>query len=249
MGPDSTPAHPLLASPLVLSNPLVYAVRMTSPLLPATETLSAENTECALTATISFPQPETLQLTYHVRNNDTVPLYLLNQLWQDIRRNPATNQPQAEVPSNLVNIVARDEWVKISKAIPEIPFGLLVEVPYMPGMLRLEPGADFTQTITLPVPLRPYTTYESNLPDGPLVTRLLHFELGYLRGLAHVVEAATPLATTTGEAIFSTPHFPAKHQSVIAVGPFREALPVVSQPGSLSSRPRPASPDKWTPWS
>lgn len=221
---------------------------MNSPLLPAPETLSVENAECVLTVTLAFPKPDMLQLTYHMRNTDTVPLYLLNQLWQNIRRNPTTSQPQAEAPQNLVNIVEREEWVRISKAIPEIPFGLLVEVPYMPCMLRLEPGADYTQIISLAVPLRPYTTYESNLPDGPLVTRLLCFELGYLRGLPHVVEAATPLTTTAGDVIFSTQHLSANHQSVVAAGPFREALLVVSQPGSLSSRPRPASTGKWTPW-
>jgi hypothetical protein len=221
---------------------------MTSPLLPASETLSAENAECALTVTITFPQPETLQLHYHVRNNDNVPLYLLNQLWRDFLHNPATNQSVADVPPNLVNIVARAEWVKIGKTIPEIPFGILAEVPYMPAMMRLEPGADYAQTITLPVPVRPYTPYESNLPDGPLIVRQLHFELGYLRGLPHVVAAATPLVTATGEAIFGTGHFPAKYQSIIAVGPFREALSVISQPGSYSARPRPASTGKWTPW-
>lgn len=221
---------------------------MNALLLSTPETLSTENAECMLTVAISFPEPQTLQLRYHVRNNDTLPLYLLNQLWQDVRRNPATNQQQAEVPPNLVNIVAHPDLVKISKSIPEIPFGLLVEVPYMPLMLRLEPGADYTQTILLPVPLRPYTTYESNLPDGPLVSRHLYFELGYLRGLPHVTDATTQLATTTGDTIFSTSHFPAKHQSTIAVGPFREALPVVSQQDSLSSRPRPANTGSWTPW-
>jgi len=221
---------------------------MTSPLLLAPETLSAENAECALTVTIALTQPDTLQLEYRVRNHDTVPLYLFNQLWQDLRRDPATNQHQALVPPNLVNIVERGEWVKISKAIPEIPFGILVEVPYMPFMFRLEPGADYTQTITLPVPLRPYTTYESRRPDGPLVSRELHFELGYLRGLPELAEAITSLTTSTGEVIFSTHHFPAKYQSIIAVGPFKEAFSVVSQPGSLSSRPRPASTGKWTPW-
>jgi hypothetical protein len=118
----------------------------------------------------------------------------------------------------------------------------------MPFMLRLEPGADYAQTITLPVPLRPYTTYESRHADGPLVSRELHFELGYLRGLPELAEAITPLTTTTGEVIFSTYHFPAKDQSTIAVGPFKEVFSVVSQPGSLSSRPRPASTGKWTPW-
>ena len=221
---------------------------MTSALLPAPETLSAEYAECALVVTASFPQAETLRLEYRVRNHDIVPLYLFNQLWQDLRHDPATNQHQALVPPNQVNIVERGEWVKISKAIPEIPFGILAEVPYMPFMLLLEPGADYAQTITLPRPLRPYTTYESHLPDGPLVSRELHFELGYLRGLPHVAELTNPLMTTTGDTIFSIHHFPAKHQSTISVGPFHQAFSVISQPGSYSSRPRPTSNGKWTPW-
>lgn len=221
---------------------------MTSSQLPTPETLFAENAECALTVTLSFPRPDELQLVYRIQNNDTVPLYLLNQLWQNIYYDAETKQQQVQIPADLVNIVTRQDWVKISKAIPEIPFGLLVETPYMPCSLRLEPGTDYTQTITLPAPLRPYTKYESNLPDGPLVSRALHFELGYLRGLPQVASAATSLTTTAGDIVWSMHHLPASQQSIIAVGPFQGALAVISQPGSLSARPRPASTGKWTPW-
>jgi hypothetical protein len=214
---------------------------MTLPAFSAQQTLSAENADCALTVTLAFPTPDAVQLHYHVQNRSVLALYLLNQLWQTI-----TNQDQAVVPPNRANIEVLADQVKISQEVPEIPFGMLLEVPYMPLMVRIEPGADYAKTLTLPLPLIPYTRYESTPAPGPLLTRPLHVELGYILGHPHVESVLRQLQTTTREPVFAIPHFPASYQSTIGVGPFQEALAVVSL---LNPPPtKPASTGEWTPW-
>lgn len=214
---------------------------MNSPALPAQQTLSAENADCALTVTLTFPTPTTVQLHYHVQNRSALALYLLNQLWQTI-----SNQNQAVVPPNRANIEVLPDQVKISQEVPKIPYGMLLEVPYMPLMVRVAPGADYAHTLTLSLPLLPYTRYESTPAPGPLLTRPPHVELGYILGYPHVESALRQLQTTTGEPVFAIPHFPASYQSTIEVGPFQEALAVVSL---LNPTPtKPASKGGWTPW-
>lgn len=214
---------------------------MSSPILPAPETLSAENADCTLTVTLAFPKEGALQLRYHVQNQSALALYLLNQLWKNI-----DHLDRVEVPLNRANIEVLPDRVSVNQAIPEIPYGLLVESPYMPFMVRVAAGTAYTHTIDLPVPLLPYTVYERDSPTGPVITRPLHVGLGYIVGLPHVEQAVHQAVTTTGDTIFSSPHFPAKHQSIIEVGPFQELLPIVSQLNPYP--PRPASTGKWTPW-
>jgi hypothetical protein len=198
------------------------------------------NADCTLTVTLTFSERGLLQLCYQVQNHNALALYLLNQLWKGFDQ-----QNRVEVPPNRANIEVRPNRVTVSQAIPEIPYGLLVETPYLPFMVCVAPGATYTTTIALPVPLLPYTAYESDSSFGPVVTRALHVALGYLVGLPHVEHALRQSATTTGETVFSSPHFPAKYQSIIEVGPFQELLPVASQLNPY--QPRPAN--KWTPWS
>ena len=200
------------------------------------------NADCTLTVALTFSEPGLLQLCYHVQNHNALALYLLNQLWKGFDQ-----QNRVEVPPNGANIEVRPDRVTVSQAIAEIPYGMLAETPYMPFMVRIAPGATYTNTIDLPVPLLPYTAYESDSSFGPVVTRALHVALGYIVGLPHVEQALRQLTTTTGETIFSAPHFPAKYQSIIEVGPFQELLPVASQLNPYP--PRPANPGKWTPWS
>jgi hypothetical protein len=214
---------------------------MSSPLLPAPETLSAENADCTLTVTLVFTGPAALQLRYQVQSHSPHALYLLNQLWQDI-----DPQNQVLVPPNRVNIEVQPDRVNVRQAIPEVPYGLLVEVLYMPFMVRVAPGAAYTRTVDLPVPLLPYTAYESEAPTGPLLTRALHVGLGYIVGLPHVEQALRQAVATTGDVLFASPPFPAKYQSIIEAGPFQELVPVVSQLNPYP--PKPASTDKWTPW-
>ena len=187
-----------------------------------------------------------MRLHYLVKNHNALSLYLLNQLWQNGYHDAAIQEYRVEVPPNLVNIEVQPTAVKMSKEVVDVPYGLLVEIPHMPALLRLAPGAEYAQTLELPLPLLSYTSYESTPARGPLVTRPLHFELGYILGYPHVESALQRLTATTGESIFSIDHFLAKYQSTIGAGPFQEILPVVSQLNPYP--PRPACTGKWTPW-
>ena len=56
---------------------------MTSPNLIASETLLAENTDCTLTVTATPLSSGGLRLNYRLHNRSSLPLYLLNQLWEN----------------------------------------------------------------------------------------------------------------------------------------------------------------------
>jgi hypothetical protein len=214
---------------------------MSSSLFPAPETLSAENADCTLTVTLAFTRPEALELHYQVQSHSAHALYLLNQLWKDI-----DPQNRVLVPPNRVNIEVQPGRVSVKQAIPEVPYGLLVEALYMPFMVRVAPRAAYTYTVELPVPLLPYTAYESDSAVGPLLTCALHVGLGYIVGLPHVEQALRQAVATTGDVLFASPPFQAKYQSIIEVGPFQELVLAASQLNPYP--PKPVSTDKWTPW-
>lgn len=209
-----------------------------------TEALRAENADCTLLVTLSQPTPDLLRLHYHVHNRREWPLYLLNQLWQDIHRNTA-DQPVFEVLPNLVNVVPSPETVTVSKTVVDVPFPLVMEVRHIPCMTRVEVGASFEETIALPLPLMPYTVYQSRRAQGPVVSRSLHFELGYLLGQPQVAAAVEPVAAPIGTVFYTEP-FPASYQSLIGVGPFQTAVPLTTRLDELP--PKPAPTGEWTPW-
>ena len=219
---------------------------MTPAHLPATETLTTQNADCALTVTADLTQPGVLRLRYEVRNTGALPLYFLNQLWRNIRRDARTNQQVFEVLPDLVNIEVTPETVLVHKAVVDVPYGLLVEVRRIPCLAHVAPGAAYAETLTLPLPLQPYTPYESDGATGPVVSRALRVELGYLRGLPHVVQLLEPVTTPTGTA-FYLDAFPARQQSIIGAGPFQ--APVLTATQLNPYPPKPAETSGWTPWS
>ena len=209
----------------------------------ANELLTAENADCRLTVTLLSPDAETLHLQYQVRNTSTLPLYLLNQLWENSWNDTARNEAVFGVVPNLANVESSAESVMISKKVTDVPYGLLVEGRRIPLMTRVAPGAEYTETVVLPLPLRLYNTYQRGPLNVPVVSRPLYFELGY-RALEHAAETAVLKAATPGGSAFGMNAFPASKQTIIGVGPFQ-------QPCLVLADERPAPPPsngKWTPW-
>lgn len=218
---------------------------MTSPNLIASETLLAENADCTLTATVTLLSSDRLRLDYRLHNRSSLPLYLLNQLWETIGEDAATHQDVFGVLPDLANVQVTPSRVTVGKAVVDVPYLMLVEVRHIPCMTRVAPGTAYEEAVHLPVPLMPYTFYESKVSNGPVVPRALCFELGYIRGLPHVERTVEPVATPTGQAYWTEP-FPADQQTVIGVGPFQEAVAVTSR---LHERPpKPVGTGGWTPW-
>jgi hypothetical protein len=214
-------------------------------MLPAAETLRAENANGTLTVTVSHPAAEFLRLHYQFVNQSALPIYLLNQLWDTVGTNPTTGQSIFRVSPNLANVAVSADTVTVSKAVVDVPYGLLVEVWHLPCLARVAPGGHYEETVELPYPLRPYTPYEPEVELGAVVSRALHFELGYLVGEAATESTLRPIMTATGPA-FYLHGLPAKEQLLLATGPFQTPA-LVNSP--LHPRaPKPASTGKWTPW-
>jgi hypothetical protein len=208
------------------------------------ETLIAENADCTLTVTIAADAAlAKLHVRYLVHNRSKQPLYLLNQLWKNITRD-AANRQVFEVLPDLANVQVGQQRVTVGKAVVDVPYLMLVEVRHIPCMTRVAPGAEYEETVDLPLPLMPYTVYEGLPAHGPLAQLPLYFELGYLVGTVpggDIRQVATPAGLA-----YATNPFPASHQSLIQAGPFQAAVPVVTR-----QEEQPLKPDKaegWSPW-
>ena len=217
---------------------------MISPDQIASETLQAENADCSLTVTLEFAA-DALHVQYNVRNRGILPIYLLNRLWNNIRRDSTTNVQVFETLPDLATIQVDPTEVVISKTVVDVPYLMLVEVRQIPCMTRVDPGDSYEETIHLSLPLMPYTVYERAGSLGSAVLRNLRFELGYIQSSPLVERIVEPVVTPTGNA-FYIEAFPARDQSIICVGPFKEAVPVTKQ---VDARPaKPVSTGEWNPW-
>lgn len=217
---------------------------MTSPDQIASETLRAENADCSLAVTLEFAV-DALHLRYQARNRGTLPVYLLNRLWNTIRRDSGTDAQVFETLPDLATVQVDSTEVVVSKSVVDVPYLMLVEVRQIPCMTRVAPGESYEETVRLPLPLMPYTVYERAASHGPSVSRGLRFELGYIQGSERVERMVEPVATPTDEA-FYIDAFPAQDQGIIGVGPFQEAVPVINQ--HITRPTKPASTGEWTPW-
>ncbi|MBO2009920.1 hypothetical protein [Hymenobacter negativus] len=206
-----------------------------------TETLVAHTSDCTLTVKVT-PTAEALHLHYQIRNTASRPLYLLNQLWENAWRDTTRNQLIFYALPNLANVEASSEAVTVSKKVVDVPPGLLVEARRIPLMTRVAPGAEYAETVVLPLPLQLNNMYQSGPLNVPAVPRPLYFELGYLPS-EPAETAIREVATPEGSA-FGTNAFPASEQAIITVGPFGQSFQVLAD-----ERPAPASSNgQWTPW-
>jgi hypothetical protein len=215
------------------------------PAASTAETLRTENADSTLTVAVSFPTANILRLHYEFVNTGALPIFLFNQLWDTVGTDPATGQSVFRVLPNLANVAVNADAVTVSKAVVDVPYGLLVETWHLPCLAQVAPGARHAETVELQYPLRPYTPYEPEVELGAVVSRALHFELGYLMGNDATVHTLRPVATATGPA-FYLHGLPAKDQRMLTTGPFQASV-LVNSP--LYPRPpKPTSNGKWTPW-
>jgi hypothetical protein len=209
-----------------------------------TETLVAQTSNCTLTVTVvRDPAAEALHLQYQVRNTSALPLYFLNQLWENAWRDTNRNQLVFYALPNLANVESSADSVTVSKKVVDVPYGLLVEARRIPLMTCIASGAEYIETVVLPLPLRLNNTYQSGPLNVPAVPRPLYFELGYL-SLEPVAETAIREVATPGGSAFGIDAFPASEQTIIGVGPFQQSFLVLAD-----ERPAlPPSDGEWTPW-
>lgn len=226
---------------------------MLTPDSAINETLVTENTDLILSLTADFSKNSVLLLSYHVRNHSPVPIYLLNQLWKNIKRDIITGQQVFEILPNLANIQVSSEEVNVSKKAVEVPYGKLVEVLYIPCATRLEPDSEYAEEVELPLPLMPYTIYESTHSPGPVTPCKLYFEIGYISSLL-IAENTVKKVESTKNTVFYIDNFSIKDQSLIRVGPFQAPVTVIRNPEREASaeaglRWKQENSNEWSPWS
>jgi hypothetical protein len=209
------------------------------------ETLRAENDNGLLTVTVTHSTAEVLNLHYQFYNRSALPIYLLNQLWDTIGTHSTTGQSIFRVSPKLANIEVGTDNVKVSKAVVDVPYGTLVELWHLPCLARVAPSGRYEEMVELPYPLRPYTPYEPEVELGEVVSRKLHFGLGYIVGEADIESTLCPVATAAGSS-FYLHGLLAKDQLLLTTGPFE--APVLVNSLLHPRAPKPASTGKWTPW-
>lgn len=193
-----------------------------------TASFAAVAGDCALEVTLTRPEPHVLRLRYRVPNHLALPLYLCNQLYKTVARDPATGELVYAVQPNLANVRLEPERVVVGKAVVEVPEWMFVEAPQIPCLSRLLPGEGWEETLDLPVPLMPYTVYDYSPAIGKPVARKLLFELGYFLASPHTENFITAVRTPWGSAYYIDP-FPASDQSLLVAGPWAEPVFVVSE--------------------
>ena len=189
------------------------------------QTLTAKAGDCTLEVSASKKTANTLQLAYSFHNQSFQNAYLFNQLYD--KRNPARiyetsrNRVYVELEGNPVIVI-------LSKKIAPVPPDKDVEKPVIPCVTLVRAGEQFEVTISLALPLRPWTPYnkptDSELTASP-AERPAYFELGYFLTTPEGDRLAKPVETSEGPALYFYP-FPTSSQQLIRVGPLPASVPV-----------------------
>lgn len=174
--------------------------------------------DCTLQAT-ARPLTGAVQVRYELTNTAAVPLYLFNKLGK------IGGRSVLDIDPNTANVVLHPDRVVVGKALVPVPDDKEVEREYVPGISRVAPGGTFAEQFVLPLPLAPFTWYESRWLRSAPVTRPLFLELGYALASPRTEEFIHPL---NGPAYHAS-WFPLELQKLISSGPLLD-VSVLSQP-------------------
>jgi hypothetical protein len=117
-----------------------------------------------------------LVLTYEVHNRGGQALWLLDRLFAS----GPTGSLRLDPDRAYVDL--RDGQVAVSRMLHPIPDDMLVEVPEVPAVTRVEPGQTVSRRAVLAVPLRKWLPYDQDSKEElPLESvRELRLRVGYL---------------------------------------------------------------------
>jgi hypothetical protein len=117
-----------------------------------------------------------LVLTYEVHNRGAQALWLLDRLFE---RGPTGS---LRLDPDKAYVELRGNAVAVSRMLHPIPGEVLVEVPEVPAVTRVEPGQTVSRRAVLAVPLRHWLPYEQEpAQELPLESvRELRLRAGYL---------------------------------------------------------------------
>lgn len=167
---------------------------------------------------------KSLKLEYEIANLGKQPAFLLN-----IPIVEFTAPGKAKVDTSRCIIDTVGEQAAIAQKMALVPKGMYVEVRIVPAATMLEPGAKLKRELVVSLPLRRQGPYWRNTDnqDGSTTDKLFFFELGYFIGTRETEGVATKLQTAKGTFLYFEP-LPDKSQSILRVGPFGRAVPVLT---------------------
>jgi|GEM_PF-6293991 len=126
--------------------------------------------------TIVSTTEKALQFRYDVENVSDSDLYIFNRLYRTY-----TDAGVFELDANLVYVYLKEGLVHLTKRVPDIPRGVLVEIPIVPCVTVLRRGERTGETFDLSLPLK---TFDPYLPrQSSIITNYdaVEFSLGYGR--------------------------------------------------------------------
>ena len=154
-----------------------------------------------------------LRLAYAFYNDERRNAYLFNRLYTGIDAAGVY-----KTSPDLVNVETNGDGVLLSKRIVPVPRNMKVEVPRVPALTRVAPGAEVRETLALSLPLRPWTPYfrprDEELPDEA-VSLPGSFQVGFFHTDAEGDAILRTVQTLQGPAPFFS--LTAQHQQVLGV--------------------------------
>jgi hypothetical protein len=158
-----------------------------------------------------------LQLTYKLINNMETPVYIFNRLYDtDVMGNITLNP-------NRVYIYPEDENTLIlAKMLIEIPSGMMVEAPEIPGLTKIGPHQEFSETLHLSLPLKMVHPYLRKGGSTTKTYKVFKFKLGILPDFpalklhSSTLEGKTLITPEYGQAL--------KEQKIISTQALSQAL-------------------------
>jgi hypothetical protein len=198
---------------LLFASP-VNAARPRKKMVPTTMA------EPKLTITDAVASDDHVRFTYSVMNNGTSPIYLFNLIDEGYDQ-----QLGYKVNPERCNIELIHSMALISKKIIPVPDTIDVEIRSIPCVTRVAPNGQFSEIISLPLPLKPWTPYDRTvLADGDKRPHSVHahFEIGYFRSVARTQSLAKLVNTTVGPQL-RFPAFSADNQKTVRA-------PILSKP-------------------
>ena len=165
--------------------------------------------------------PQSLQVAYEVVNVSDSDIFLFNVLHRE-----RTSSAVYHVDANLVYVFVENDVVHVTKRIAEVPDD--VDVPFydIPCATLLRRGDRCSETLNLPLPLRPFHPYARKVELHDIRTfGKVAFSLGYYRAADLSSRAISQAQTPTGQRpwVYVSP----ANQLVVRADPIRVSIPVM----------------------
>ncbi len=131
-----------------------------------------------LTVTVEEVVDRQIRLSYELRNTGERPIYLFNRL----ARFGPTGSPTLD--DNAVYSAIEGDTLVLSRQLVPIPDGIRVEMPEVPGLSEVAPGASLKQSLTVVLPLQernPYAAGRQIRTFERRQVRKLRLVMGYIK--------------------------------------------------------------------